>query len=253
MAAPKTGAVWSACDAVQSQPVGNRSAVRRELLTFKADCNETIQEFQELLLESNNQTGTFEQNDIDNAGADVGWDGFLQGDGDGYILSEIPVVEAALAILKCSRGAINIALQSCESAGALEQEQQQVTDDQDQASVSAAQSSSSLSLLSPLLFVQSMHSKAREVGDGVTNFGSLLYSPLDYHRLQQQAQAQTKMVAELCRSCLEVSLTPNAILESLDKETTDLATTVQTMVQKRMDELNGRIQEVGATGDDDNE
>ena len=48
--AQKTGAVWAACDALRLKlPKGNRAAMRRELMIWVRDCNESIEEFDEML------------------------------------------------------------------------------------------------------------------------------------------------------------------------------------------------------------
>lgn len=48
--AQNTGAVWDVCDeAISKIPKGNRVSMRRELFTWVRECNETMEEFQELV------------------------------------------------------------------------------------------------------------------------------------------------------------------------------------------------------------
>ena len=120
--AQKTGAVWEMCNVILEKklPVGNRNAMRRDLLTYMKDCHETLTEFQEkvdkgpsLKEEEAEETKEF----VDDGGLSP-WEAFLDGDEDQYSTQELPVAIACVAVVRCSRGSINAALQAMEAVGA---------------------------------------------------------------------------------------------------------------------------------------
>jgi hypothetical protein len=87
-------------------------------------------------------------------------DYFGNDDEDQYTETDLPIAQACLGVLKNSRGNMKIALETCEALGEKVQdnnntEQQKYLDD-----------------------IQKIHQYARNVGEGVTDFGSLLYPPI---------------------------------------------------------------------------
>lgn len=77
-----TGIIWEACNVILERklPKGNRTAIRRDLLTFKVEVQDTIAEFEAVTYEPD-------------------------------------VMSGCLGILKCSRGAINCSLDVMEKLG----------------------------------------------------------------------------------------------------------------------------------------
>jgi hypothetical protein len=157
--AQKTGAVWEACDHIINKmlPKGNRNAMRREIFTWTRECNDTMEEFEELIElgpkdENNNND---EIDEADNEDDDY----FDDDDGeDQYPEQEMPMARACLGLLKNSRGNMKIALETCEALGQLEQ-----SGDNDDTCLEA---------------ILAVHQHAKKVGEGVTDLGSLMYPPL---------------------------------------------------------------------------
>jgi len=203
--AVKTGAVWSACDALLGKlPRGNRGCMRRELFTWVGDCNETMGEFQELV---DLGVVVVEEEDGDGEEED-GWDTFCEnkGTGDSYIALELPISTASVALIRCSRGVLNLVLKACECAGAVSimvegeltkrrrQQQQNITTTTEQhgdtdTSAKGGEEEEDISLLAleqrrDLIWqwISTLHEMAQRVGEGVTDLGMAMYPPIDLHR-----------------------------------------------------------------------
>ncbi len=244
--AQKTGAVWSACDSVQKVPKGNRSAMRRDLLTWAMECNETMQEFEQLVQQSTDdskQEDTEDENDV------ASWEDFCGGAGTGetYRRSELPVVNACLGLIKCSRGTINAVLQTCESGG-------------DQASNIGNMEEERAAYL----WINKLHDSCRNVGENMTDLGSLLYPPLQIesqeHNSQQEANGNIvdddafwNSFGELGTQILHqqrfISTTLQMILNGpniiqLSQELVDFVNKLMTASQKRFDDAKVAISQV---------
>eukprot|EP00586_Coscinodiscus_wailesii_P015279 CAMPEP_0172514552 /NCGR_PEP_ID=MMETSP1066-20121228/260909_1 /TAXON_ID=671091 /ORGANISM="Coscinodiscus wailesii, Strain CCMP2513" /LENGTH=392 /DNA_ID=CAMNT_0013295255 /DNA_START=48 /DNA_END=1226 /DNA_ORIENTATION=- len=151
----KTGALWEMCDIVGKVPKGNRNAIRRDLFLWVGECQETFEEFKALLdlgvLAVGNESG-----------GDFAWDDFCAGvTEDQYTEKEIEVAKASVALVKCSRGTMNVVLKACECVGA----QVSSSDDNDKKQVL-------------LNWINELFERAKRVGDGVTDLGVMLYPPL---------------------------------------------------------------------------
>jgi len=166
-AAQLTGVVWSACDGLRKTcPTNNRTAYRRHLFRVAGDVNATIEEFTQMLDqgvreedEKNGEVPDEDEGDDD----DDGWDDFCAGDED-FLYSEVEldVARAAVGLAKCSRGAMNVALASIDAAG-----MKAVTCDD-------------VTIKENLLaWASAVFSAAEKIGTNVTDFGSLLYPPLE--------------------------------------------------------------------------
>lgn len=160
-AAVKTGAVWSCCDQLEKIPTGNRNSMRRDLLTWTMECNETMKEFQELI-----DMGVGEE-----GGDESTWDDFMGGESEQYSALELPIAQACLALIKCSRGTMNVCIQACECVG------DQLGNDRDD------------QLLS---FIRNLHDLARLVGEGMTDLGTMMYPPLELQALDEEGTHLTK-------------------------------------------------------------
>lgn len=171
--AQKTGAVWNSCDGLLSQlPKGNRICMRREIFTWAGDCNETMEEFQELLnLDVRQDEGGKDDGEEANCnnddGDNDGWDDFCEniGTGDGYTEQEKPIAAACVALIKCSRGVLNLTMKACEVAGSQ--------------SLSNNNESNEARQRSLWQWISDLHEIARFIGEEVTELGSLLYPPLN--------------------------------------------------------------------------
>uniref|UniRef100_A0A7S2UAH1 Cyclin-D1-binding protein 1-like N-terminal domain-containing protein n=2 Tax=Attheya septentrionalis TaxID=420275 RepID=A0A7S2UAH1_9STRA len=156
--AQKTGAVWSSCDAVAKVPKGNRNAMRRDLFTWVMECNETMEEFQEMI----DLGPAPQQTDASNQDADgESWD---DGDEDQYSDTELEVAKASLALIKCSRGTMSVVLKACECAG-------------DEIVTSEGETLRKKAILQ---WMSDLHAMSRIVGEGATDLGALLYPPMNF-------------------------------------------------------------------------
>lgn len=182
--AQRTGAVWSACNAVIERKValGNRNAIRRDLLTYSIECNDTIEEF-ETMLEAEPSSPEDNQDD--------GWDAFMEGETDQYSASEKTVASAGVSLIKCSRGSLNAALQACESVGSEETPEN-------------------------CQFIATTVELARPVGEGVTDLGASLYPPLDLEEVEEQVNDQHGAMAALLEFVKEGAIS-NETMELIGK------------------------------------
>ena len=151
--AQKTGAVWSACDALRLKlPRGNRTAMRRELMIWVRDCNESIEEFEDML-ELGPRHGNNNNNDDDDDDEEEQFEG-----------KEMKMARAAVNIMKCSKNTLGLVLKVCECVG----------ESLDETKVDSSAANQEL-----LQMISDMHEVARRIGEGVTNFGVMLYPPLE--------------------------------------------------------------------------
>lgn len=167
-----TGAVWSACDKLQKLPRNNRNAMRRDFMTWIMECQETYQEFEQML----QVDSTVEEE------GEMSWDTFCVDQSNDYIAGEKPIVTACLALVKCSRGSINAALKSSEFVGA---------------------SISETNAKSCLLWIANVHEATRLVAEGMTDLGTLLYPPLELENLLEEVRRQSKTTIALLKFILE--------------------------------------------------
>jgi Grap2 and cyclin-D-interacting len=192
LGAQRTGAVWSACEVVINKqvPKGNRNAMRRALLTFLQECQETMSEFQDLI-----EMGVSDDDEEDES--------------EQYTTTEMPVAQACVALIKCSRGSINAALQACESVGSLADA---VDDDKHDESDNHQHQSAEKTRL--FAWLAQIHELACAVGDNMTELGCTLYPPLEKTAVQAQIDQQTSAI-QAVMTCI---LTPPPT--SLPSETT---------------------------------
>jgi len=175
--AQKTGAVWQSCDTILNKmlPMGNRTAIRRELFTWTRETNDSMEEFNEMVDRGPGETVEKEVEDE--------LDGIFGDDDEQYPENDLPVAKACLGILKCSRGTMKLTLDVSEDYG------KKFAETQDELYLDR---------------IAELHAKARAVGEGVTNMGSLMYPPIlpDCKRLEESVQIQTDAV--LVRPCSRV-------------------------------------------------
>ena len=225
--AQKTGAVWSCCDEILNKlmPKGNRVSMKRDLLIWMKECNETISEFQEML-----DLGPSSSSDIDKKEQDDTWDDFIGGSGDDqYSESDFQIAKPSLAIIKCSKGAINCVSKTCEFVG------EQIS----KLDISPAQRKTLLQWISHL------HDKARAVGGGMTDLGALLYPPLVIEGdLPTEIESQTLAIIDICELLISTDTRPDDNVESmlaLPAEILELATKIRNMVNLRRSEAESSL------------
>jgi hypothetical protein len=242
LAAQRAGAVWEACQRVMktdnSSTSGassfcnsNRLAMRREFTTYVQDCNETLQEFQDMidagpsLREEDEKEDDDELDDNDNDDQ-PSWEQFLGGGTDQYTMQEIPIATAALALIKCSRGCINVAMQACESVG--NQVAHDASNDDDDVK---------------LQWILRLFECAKSVGEGMTDLGAVMYPPIKVQELEEQVLPQSTRMEELLMCVFDKEQEESRTLQ-LGREVDSLATKVQAAVTKRKVEA---IEIIGST------
>lgn len=205
--AQRTGAVWEACDHILNKmlPQGNRNAMRRELFTLTRECNDTMEEFQELVElgpreETANEENVEEEED----------DYFGNDEDDQYSEMELPMAQACLGLLKNSRGNMKVALETCEALGKLEQE------------CNESESEKSKHLNAILI----THGHSKKVGEGVTDLGSLLYPPLQPNDLRDGLLQQVEFIVEFQDYLLGLE-------QPLPSSVTELAQTLKTSAENK--------------------
>jgi len=221
--AQKTGAVWQSCNVIleKKMPVGNRNAMRRDLLTFKMECNETLTEFQEMidrgpsLREEDENDNDEETKQPEEASL---WEAFLDGDEDQYADHELPVAVACVAIIKCSRGSINATLQALEA----------VTLSEGGESLNATDKAR-------LTWMSTLHDFATAVGNGMTDLGACLYPPLNLDSVKAELERQVGTVEQCVNHLVEATTMDGEALE-LSPDVKVLASKLQSVIQTRRNE-----------------
>ena len=241
-AAQKTGIAWQACDVILEKklPMGNRNAIRRDLFTYMMECQETMEEFQQLVelgpaspRENTEELSPINENGKDNTEEDTNeaaknednnaaWERFLSGHDQQYTAAEIPVATACLTIVKCSRGSINLTLQTCEAVAAQVQEKEP---------------KQSLSDKARLEWLERLYQLACKVGDGMTDFGTNLYPPLDLQTLPQDIEAQSvNCISPLLDAVLDGCTLEDGSKAELPEDVVTLASKLKAAIQNRRQE-----------------
>ncbi|KAL7530247.1 hypothetical protein ACHAXR_003385 [Thalassiosira sp. AJA248-18] len=283
--AQKTGAVWSSCEKItnarslSSLPKGNRSAMRRELMVWLRDCNESVEEFEEVLLLGPRDSGG------ENDGEGGGEDDMM--DEEQFTEKEMTVAKASVNVMKCSKNLLGLVLKACECVGEaadkklLEDQEEGTNNNMEQTPTNnkqQEQEDSDNKRKEMLQWISNLHEMARTVGEGVTNVGILLYPPLDSSsnakelqkwQAKKQTRSATKIIPSLGSTTLGLQLehqlyalseciasvndaasssSPNRIIQSscLSKEVIEGAERLQKALGVRIKE----VQEAMAVWDD---
>lgn len=254
LGAQKTGAVWQMCSVILDKkvPMGNRNAMRRDLLTYTGECQETMDEFQELVDQGPARSTN---NSVDDDGNDDGddkvqstqnsepsdgtWEAFLAGQNEQYTTpKELAVAQAALSILKISRGTIKLTLQALDAVG-----------DKLNESASTAEEKPPLAELQARLeWIRVLHEECCAIGEGVTDLGTTLYPPLKLSDVTNHLSRQIQSVERAIDHIMDASLT---VLDEKEEEesssriiTLDFHIDVSGMAGKLKTALTKRKQEV---------
>jgi Grap2 and cyclin-D-interacting len=217
-AAQRTGVVWDACQKVlqKQMPRGNRTAFRRDWMIYQRDCQDTLEEFQALYDEGPVEGDSGELTNGDDHDTT-----------ERYTKKELPVVQACLYIIKSSRGSLKVTVTACEAVGAVVDTLQQ-----------ADGSSDDVDCAGRLKWIAAVHDLARLVGEGVTDFGSVLYPPLSVDTLTAEVNRQATAICNSVSFILDATVTtgpPSSTLE-LPAEVTELAGKIHAAIQMRQEE-----------------
>jgi hypothetical protein len=249
LGAQKTGAVWQTCSAVLDKklPMGNRNSMRRDLFTYMAECQETMDEFQELVDQGPAVVdGDVEKESVqaDEAGegAQQGWEAFLSGQDQQYTnAKELAIAEVALTLLKISRGTVKLTLQACEVVG-----------EQLQESSSSEEELPRSRRESRLAWLGGLHGLCSSVGEGLTDLGTTLYPPMKEGDVTKQLALQISRIEEVLDKIVDATLTVHdgegetETLE-LSQDVTEMALKLKTALTKRTQETHEALAAVGWT------
>jgi hypothetical protein len=197
--AQRTGVVWEACTVLLEKklPVGNRNAMRRDLFTYRMESNVTIQEFQAMLLASPSEHHHRHPTDGDNHNNEQEEEEDDDDDiEDCYSVSELPIAVACVGILKCSRGTINIAMDTMDRIGmsilppssSLQEDRTNTTTtgggvtNNNNNSNNHNNNDGEDQNHARWICTSTLHDLACQVGYGVTDLGASLYPPLVLQR-----------------------------------------------------------------------
>ncbi|KAL3788818.1 hypothetical protein HJC23_006271 [Cyclotella cryptica] len=196
--AQKTGAVWSACDAIQQLPKGNRNSMRRECMVWIRDCMESVTEFEDIMKSGEREDAEGEDED-DMIEEEM------------YTPVEMKIVRAAVNVMKCSKNVLGLVMKACDCVG--ECIENLTTSDSTEIPNSNDATVSRDNKTEMLQWIYALHEVARSIGEGVTDFGILLYPPLDLSdsptesSLSQQLNNQLQAL-EKCVTCIHDSSFP---------------------------------------------
>ena len=247
LGAQKTGAVWQTCSVVLDRklPMGNRNAMRRDLLTYTMECQETMDEFQELVdLGPCGDGGEVEQSthttaaDDDKAAGDT-WESFLSGQNEQYSSKDHDVAQVALTLLKLSRGTIKLSLQACDAVGDGLKESAKVA--------AEGEESNEAERKARLEWIRVLHEECCAVGEGVTDLGTTLYPPLKISDVSAQLSRQIARVETVLNHVFDASATVHNDSTGSDQQfSLDLHIDITTMAEKLKSVLSKRKSEVVA-------
>jgi hypothetical protein len=224
--AAATGAIWDACDKFPLVPNSNRNAMRRDLLTWIRECQDTVQEFEDVLalptVSSSSSTPVTTNNTTT-------WEMFTSGNSDAYTDIEHPIALSSLALIKCTRGTLKVLLEVSDVVAE---------------ATSSSSSSDSSSDSSGINLVSLLHEEARSLGEGMTELGSLLYSPLDldelYMRVTSQSEALLALITRIIQRTDDIQ--PSKEETSSMSSTRNLAETIRTAILTRTQETYTSIE-----------
>lgn len=234
--AQKTGVIWSACDEIAKIPKGNRASIRRDIFTWVGDCNESMQEFQELV-------DMVPASGCNEGGESSTWDDFCAnaGTGEEYTNEEVQIVKSCVAIMKCSRGSLSLVLKACECAG---EELKKIQNNDNEKSKCILQ------------WISNVYEYAKVVGENVTDLGMLLYPPIDIssdendcekpwmqteigQQLQEQADAVTMLIDYIKE---HVTSGSEQISIPMSEEVNELAAKLSSAIVLRRNEADKALQ-----------
>jgi len=242
--AQKAGIVWQACDVIieKKVPIGNRNAIRRDLYVYMMECQETMGEFNGLIEkgaappqpktddkakasttsenDKNKKEGEDDEDEDDEN--DAAWDAFAE-DEQLYLEQELPVATACVALVKVSRGTMNLTLQALEAVGSVLQEF--LVNERDPTPKDRAR----------FEWMERLYTLALKVGDGMTDFGTNLYPALDLKALPDQVQIHSQKLSQLVHMVMEATLTDKSKI-AMPKEVIELAMNLKQATAARRNE-----------------
>ena len=243
---------------ISTLPLGNRNAIRRDLLNFKLECQDTIQEFELLISEStihlstthskNTTTKQKKQyddsiDDDDDDDDDNDEDDDDDDEEDFYTTpQEIRIVTPCVALLKCSRGALNITLNMMDHIG---------TSIVSTTNNHTNNNNDVITNQQKYIWIQYMYDEIYLIGRKVTELGATLYPPLQdvdfIAMIAMEVIQQSTAIQNLLQYMLDeiiVPVTSSSTSITIPTATIDLIHSVQSACEQRAKEALDAIQSV---------
>jgi len=217
----KTATLWETCDDLVKIPRGNRNAVRRDVLLWRKDATETLEEFQVIVNLGPKQNLQEESEPL----VETGWDDFCEGNEvEQYSKSEIEIVDECLALIKCSRVTLGLILEVCDLAAA------------------KIEDNSNSFITNKLEWIGQLTEVARIIGTGVTDLGMHLYPPLNANNAEFlfEVKQQSFSVATANDVIIRLSSSMDLSTEAFEKATKLKVATLD-RYQKLLTKLNQDI------------
>uniref|UniRef100_A0A7S3DPE3 Cyclin-D1-binding protein 1-like N-terminal domain-containing protein n=1 Tax=Entomoneis paludosa TaxID=265537 RepID=A0A7S3DPE3_9STRA len=233
LGAQKAAVVWETCGVIMDKkvPIGNRNAIRRDLFTYMMECQETMEEFTKTIergpavtTETGEKGKKTEEGDAEpqDKEDEAAWDEFADGE-QLYLEKEIPIATACVALVKVSRGTINLTLQAMEAIGSVLTEF--LVNERDPTPKDRAR----------FEWMERIYGLAVKVGDGMTDFATHLYPTLDLKALPDQIQIHSQRLSKLIHMVLESTLTDKSKIV-MPQEVLELAANLKQATAARQNE-----------------
>jgi hypothetical protein len=269
--AQQTGVVWEACQTILGDttstttnnnhkktttrkmittiPLGNRNAIRRDIFHYKLECQDTIQEFEVLLEQSqkyiqtikkphSNRSDSQKKHNVESSDDDDENDDDDDEEDFYTTQSEINIVTPCVALLKCSRGALNITLNMIDHIG---MSMDHPNNDTPTLHTETSQK---------YIWIQHLCQEVHVIGRGLTELGATLYPPLldeNYTALVgMEVIKQSSTIQDLLQYMLDHIIDAPIVSSSsssmiIPAATIDLIHSVLTACKKRTDEAMDAI------------
>ncbi len=155
-------------------------------MVWVRDCKESIEEFEEMIELGPKLTNVSEHDD---EGGDDAFDDEFQEE-EQYSEKEIGVAKAAVNVMKCSKNVLGLVLKTCECVGEKISEgspnEKKVPASDENGNSTQDEDEKKQHNKDMLQWISNLHELAREVGEGVTDFGILLYPPMDISETNEE-------------------------------------------------------------------
>lgn len=139
-----------------------------------------------------------------------------------YTEKELEVAKSCVALIKVSRGTINVTLKSIDCVGDIAE---QVDGDKQKALFK---------------WIGTIHDLVRTVGEDMTDLGTLLYPTLSLDDIETQANKQAEAVSKAINFVLDASVEGSDAIE-MSEEVTEMAHKLKSVAQTRKSEIEAAL------------
>jgi hypothetical protein len=164
-----------------------------------------------------------------------------------YTPVEMKIVRAAVNVMKCSKNVLGLVMKACDCVG----ECIEILTESDSTEISNSHAATvTLDHKTELLqWISTLHELARSIGEGVTDFGILLYPPLDLNdapsesTLCQQLNNQLQAL-EKCVNCIHdasLPLSGVSMQSSMSEEVVEMTERLVNGIRTRVTEVQSAM------------